>query len=127
MFGHLNNARYLEIFEWARWEMHEQQGINIYENARNWKVGPVVVHVDVDYMKEVRLGETVKVRSWIKRIGNKSVTLHQEMIKDDGTVAARAEFIWAIMDFEKRKAVEVPDRLRKLYEEWIPPEDFSNN
>ena len=101
MFGHLNNAKFLELFEWARWDMHDGRG-----------------GVDVDFKAEVRVGETVKIRSRIGRIGNRSVTLVQDMFKEDGRLAARANFVWTFMDFQTRKAAPMPDDLRRMYEEW---------
>ncbi len=119
MFGHLNNARYLEMFEWARWAMHEQEGgVDVYKHTVHSRVGPAVVHVDVDFFSEVTVGHEVKIRSWIEKIGNRSVTLTQEMYKMDGTLAARARFIWAFMDFQTRTGAPMPDDLRQLYMHW---------
>ena len=118
MFGHLNNAKYLELFEWARWEMHEGRGADVYEHATRSRVGPIVVHVDVDFKAEVHVGDEDKVLSRIGRIGNRSVTLIQEMYKEDGTLAAKANFIWTFMDFQTRKAAPMPEELRQMYEDW---------
>jgi len=64
------------------------------------------------------VGEEVRIRSRIGRIGNRSVTLIQEMYKKDDILAARAEFVWTFMDFHTRKAAPMPDDLRKMYEDW---------
>lgn len=119
MFGHLNNAKYLEMFEWARWAMHEKQGgVDVYEHTVRSKIGPAVVHVDVDFLSEVRVGQEVRIRSWIEKIGDRSVTLAQDMLKPDGTIAAHATFIWAFMNFQTRKGAPMPDDLRQMYINW---------
>ena len=119
MFGHLNNAKYLEMFEWARWALHEQQGgVDVYEHTVHSSVGPAVVHVDVDFLSEVKVGEEVRIQSRIEKIGDRSVTLAQDMLKSDGTIAARAKFIWAFMNFKTRKGAPMPDDLRRMYMEW---------
>jgi len=120
MFGHLNNARYLDMFEWARWAMHEEAGgVDVYEHTVHAKVGPAVVHVDVDFLSEVKVGRQVTIRSWIEKIGNSSVTLAQDMLKEDGTVAAHAKFIWAFMNFQTRKGAPMPEDLRRMYLGWM--------
>jgi len=53
-----------------------------YEHTKKDRVGPVVVHVDVDFKAEVMVGEAVSIRSRIGRIGRRSVTLIQEMYKE---------------------------------------------
>jgi len=119
MFGHLNNAKYLEMFEWARWALHEQQGgVDVYEHTVHSKIGPAVVHVDVDFLSEVKVGEKVTIQSRIEKIGNRSVTLAQDMLKSNGTIAARAKVIWAFMNFQTRTGAPMPDDLRKMYMEW---------
>lgn len=51
-FGHLNNARYLELFEQARWDLITERGFGI-DTIRQTGTGPVILEVSVRFLREL--------------------------------------------------------------------------
>ena len=49
-FGHLNNARYLEIFEQARWDLITERGHGI-DVIRKTGTGPTVLGIEMRFTR----------------------------------------------------------------------------
>lgn len=109
--GHMNYLRYIKIFEIARFDWFEQVGLR-FENLLEKQLGPVLLKLETEYSKEVRLDDTVEIHSKLNRVGTKSFTLEQTMIHD-GQVSATTTAIMTIMDLQIRKAIPVPNEIAK--------------
>lgn len=75
-FGHVNHAVYLNYFEHARFETLRSGGFSPGTLARR-NEGVHVVRVEVDYRRELRLGETVAIDTGVRQFRNSSMTLGQ--------------------------------------------------
>jgi thioesterase III len=104
-FGHLNNARYFELFEQARWDLITERGFGI-ETIRSSRTGPVILGVTVTFSRELRPREAIVIRSELLSYERKVGKLRQQMVKADGTVACEAIFAFGLFDLEKRKLIE---------------------
>jgi acyl-CoA thioester hydrolase len=105
--GHLNQAVYLQYSEHARWEILRAAGIP-QEKLIASGVGPVVLEANVKYLRELRGGETVDVTCGFEWGGGKTFKLAQQIIKEDGTVAADISVIGGILDLAARRLVADP-------------------
>lgn len=88
LYGHVNNARYLEFLEEGRWSFAEENlDFKVWE-----RLGLVfsVVNININYRRPAFLGEVIEIRTWISRIGKASATIRQE-ISLKGTEAAIAD------------------------------------
>jgi YbgC/YbaW family acyl-CoA thioester hydrolase len=115
-FGHLNNAAYLELYEWARWEWGEASGLDHHEMVHKRKIGPAILHIDLTFSKEIRLHETVTVRTWFHKAEKAKAVVAQEMLRSTGEIASKALIEFVMFNLEDRRAVPLPDDMRALYE-----------
>ena len=111
-FGHVNHAVYLNYFEYARFRALAEGGFPYSEQqARGW--GVYVVRIEVDYLKEARMDQTMRVRTWVDGYKRSSLVLAQELILDDdpSTALARARVtaVWVGAD---RRLLRIPDEVR---------------
>jgi acyl-CoA thioester hydrolase len=104
-FGHMNNARYLELFEQARWDLITDRGFGI-DVIRRSGTGPTILEVTVKFMRELAPRDTIVIRSDLLSYERKVGQLRQQMIKADGTVACEAVFTFGLFDVERRKLIE---------------------
>ena len=75
-FGHMNHAVFLNWFEQARFDAFAQGGFPIPEiQARGG--GIYVVRLEIEYLKEARLGDELVVRTWAGDAGRTSMAFHQ--------------------------------------------------
>ncbi|HLV68581.1 MAG TPA: acyl-CoA thioesterase [Polyangiaceae bacterium] len=104
-FGHLNNARYLELFEQARWDLITERGFGI-DVIRRTQTGPTILGVTLKFMQELAPRETVVIRTSLVSYERKVGVMRQEMVKADGTVSCEALFTFGLFDLERRKLLE---------------------
>lgn len=104
-YGHLNNAAYLMLFEEARWEAITPRGYGFSE-IHNLKQGPVILEVNLKFMKEIRLREEIRIVTKVIGYKGKIGQMRQQMVKKDGTIASEALFTFGLFDMKLRKLIE---------------------
>ena len=110
MFGHLNNAVYLELFDSVLngW-MQRETGID--EN-----VAPtlgVVAETSCRYYREVSFPVTVDVGVRARRLGRTSVVFEFGVfLPDEEEIAAHGLWAQVYVDRESRRPVPIPDAVR---------------
>ena len=111
-FAHLNHTVFLSWFEQARFDAFEQGGFPAPEiQARGW--GVYVVKLEVEYMKEARLGDELVVRTRVAKVGRTSITFHQ-IASNAGTpnvVSAEARVRTVFVGPDRRPA-RIPPEVR---------------
>lgn len=104
VFGHVNNAQYMALFEEARWDMITARGYGL-EQVLKYKIGTVILESTIRYRRELKNREKVTIEtrsiSWHKKI----LTIHQKMLKESGEVASEAEFKVGCFDLAARKLI----------------------
>ena len=89
-YGHVNNARFLTIYEEARVAMFfvgaRAHGLGSFEE------GIVIARHEVDYLRPVDFGDPVRVEMWISQMRAASFTVSYEMFDDD-VLASRAQSV----------------------------------
>lgn len=103
-FGHINNAMYLTLFEEARWELITKNGYGLKEVMAH-KKGPVILEINLKFLKEVRLREEVSFSVDLLEYESKVGRLQQKMIKSDGSIAAELVMVFGLFDLENRRLI----------------------
>jgi acyl-CoA thioester hydrolase len=104
-YGHVNNARYLDMYEEARWQLVTDRGYD-FKKVHQTGQGPVILEVNLKFMKELRLREEITITTELVDYVGKIAHLKQQMIKQDGTVASEAIFVFGLFDLKARKMIE---------------------
>ena len=104
-FGHMNNARYMELFEQARWDLITLRGFGI-DTIRRTKTGPVVLEISVRFLRELAPREPIVIRSEMVSYERRVGKLRQWMVRADGDVACDSIFTFGLFDLERRKLIE---------------------
>jgi thioesterase III len=112
--GHVNNAKYLEYFEWGREEWYEQAGL-AYDKFLEMGIQTVTVNININYRKECKQGDQLSIRTSPEKAGRTSFVLKQVIYNQNGEKCADALVTSVAMDTESRKSREVPEELRKLF------------
>ncbi len=115
LYQHVNNARYLEFLEEARWEMFEN---NIDRQAwHDKKLGLSIVNININYRAPAVMGSRLTIVTELQRIGNKSITLNQAVcINETDIIAADAAVTFVVTDMRTGKALNLEGWLRKEIE-----------
>lgn len=115
LYGHVNNARYLEFLEEGRWQWLEGRADLGALLARG--LGFSVVNINIDYRRPATLGEVLEVETGLKTLGNRSGVMRQVVrLRGTETVVAQADVTFVIVSSETGRAVPLADELRMLFE-----------
>lgn len=111
-FGHMNNASYLVLFEEARWEFITRNGYGLNEVLKQQK-GPVILDIAMRFKKEIKLREKIKITTELVTHERKISKFKQNMIKEDGTVAAEINLTFGFFDFQTRRLIDPTPEWKK--------------
>jgi len=104
-FGHVNNARYLELLEQARWDLITERGFGI-EVIRQSRSGPTILEINIRFLREMGPREVIVIRTEMLSYERKVGKLRQQMVKSDGNLACEAIFTFGLFDIERRRLIE---------------------
>jgi thioesterase III len=115
MFSHVNNARYLEFLEEARWELIEESKINFNYYAEKG-LSLAVVNINIDYKFPAGFGSVLEIITETKKLGNRSITLNQKIfIEGTETIVIDADVVFVIIDSETGRAIELTEEIKKFW------------
>lgn len=87
-YGHVNNARYLEFLEAARWHFFQQVGLQSTLRQANL----VVSRMDIRYRIAAKLDDTLHIHTQIQTVQSRQIVLTQQVIHaSEQHVCATAE------------------------------------
>ena len=111
-YGHLNNARYLELFELARWHILEKSSLGI-DYVREKKIVPVILEVNIKYKKEVYPGENIQIETCGDHDGGRIFYFFQLMKDKADNICATATFKAGLFDLRNRTMLKADEKWLK--------------
>jgi acyl-CoA thioester hydrolase len=101
-FSHVNNATYLELLEEARWEFLNAQGFDL-KTIQNTGIGPVVLECHIQFLKELRLRQSIIIESQMLSFEKKIGVMRQDMVNEQGELSCHATLTFGFFDTNTRK------------------------
>jgi len=118
VYQHVNNARYLEFLEEARWDGLENNESFKWMTANN--IAFVVVNININYRRPAVLGDVLTVTSHVQQINGKSGVLSQSVtLNPEGHMVADALVTFVCIDLKTQKALALEGELRERLEKMI--------
>jgi len=116
--GHLNNAKYLTYFETARINYFVHLGLFIPGHSF-LDIGVIMADARVTFHAPVEFGTPVKAGVRTSKIGNKSMTVDQNIVNaNTGEILATGQVILVAFDYHTNKTLPVPDEMRQAISEF---------
>ncbi|XNM69994.1 YbgC/FadM family acyl-CoA thioesterase [Escherichia coli] len=117
VYQHVNNARYLEFLEEARWDGLESSA------GFQWMtdhIAFVVVNININYRRPAVLGDLLTVTSKVQQLNGKSGVLSQVVtLEPKGQVVADALITFVCIDLKTQKALALEGELREHLEAMV--------
>ena len=111
--GHLNNAKYLTYFETARINYFVHLGL-FTPGHSFMDIGVIMADARVTFHAPVQYGTPVKVGVCTSKIGNKSMTVEQNIVNaETDEILASGQVILVAFDYHMNKTLPVPDVMRE--------------
>ena len=113
-YGHVNNARFLTLYEEARVAMFfvgaRAHGLASFEE------GIVISRHEIDYLRPVHYGHPVRIEMWVAQLRAASFTVAYELF-DEGELASRARSVCVPFNL----AEGFPRRLTEAERDFLKP------
>ncbi|WP_436893510.1 YbgC/FadM family acyl-CoA thioesterase [Siccibacter turicensis] len=118
VYQHVNNARYLEFLEEARWAGLEQSESFQWMMVHN--IAFVVVNININYRSPAVLGDVLTISSAVEQLNGKSGVLSQVVTRQSASdVVADALITFVCIDLKTQKALPLEGELRDKLEQLI--------
>lgn len=118
-FGHVNNAKYLELLEEARWRFSED--IELTPMLREQQLGFIIIDARMRFRVPVSEGDTITVNTSLNTLGTASGEVHQTVLisksansKAIGSKALTSVFHFILLDRATAKSVPIQNEIREL-------------
>ena len=113
IYAHVNNARYVEFLEEARWALFDDSEVGKEMISRGFAF--TVVNINVSYLSEARVNDVLVIITDMKKIGNKSITLSQKIFKKgDMKQVVDAEVTFVLVNMKTGKAAVIDDEIKSV-------------
>jgi len=115
VYGHVNNARYLEFLEEARWQFFEERGV--INAITGEELGMVVVNININYRRPALIHEALEITTELTRVGNKSLIIRQVIsLAKTGDIIADTDGTYVLFDNHTGKSVALEGEYKALLE-----------
>lgn len=118
---HLRHSAYADFAAQARLSLLDHAGLSI-DTVAPLKLGPILFREELIYLREIRVGDQVKVTAEMTRCrpDGSRWSFRQEIYRQDGIKAAIVNVDGAWIDIEKRKLGKLPEDLVPVFLSKIP-------
>lgn len=117
--GHMNTQYYTAVFDPALWHL-----ISTFGYSANWvrerRQGWVDARHELNFIRELRVGDLFKVESSVEKLGTTSLTTRHVLSHvPDGYPCAEILIVTVYFDLDARKKMVIPDELRQAIEKSL--------
>ena len=97
LYQHVNNARYLEFLEEARWQIVEEYlDLNAFMKKG---LSFFVVNINISYRSPAKVNDIILIKTGLHKISNKSIIWRQEITNTStGKICIQADITFVIAD-----------------------------
>ncbi len=118
--GHMNAAKYTEIGGQAVVAMQSRLGLGPSDMRDGRRLSFALVDQESQYLKELAAGDIMRMETAISDLTDKTLVFHHRLYRvEDDVLVYRGQFKCILMDLEKRRAVRIPDDVRKQAEAYL--------
>ncbi len=112
--GHMNNAKYVEFMEWGRIDWYDKIGTGL-EKLLDESIAVVVVSIDIDFKKEVKLRELLRVKTIPVKLNNTSFVFRQKIYDESNDLVAEADVTNVMLDRNKNKSIKPVKEVKEQF------------
>jgi len=118
VYQHVNNARYLEFLEEARWAYFEESGDIEYCTQRG--IAFVLVNMNINYRSPALMGHTLEIKTQAASVGNKSAMFNQKIyVKGTEQLVVDADVTFVLVDMKANKAIPLDGPVKERLEKHL--------
>ncbi|MCH6266349.1 MULTISPECIES: acyl-CoA thioesterase [Neobacillus] len=109
--GHINNTTIPIWLEAGRNKLFKL--FNPDDTFHDWKM--IILKTNVEYVAQIYFGKDVEVKTWVKKIGNSSLELYEE-IHQEGRLCVIGTAVYVNFNLQTQKSEPIPNDIRQELE-----------
>lgn len=114
--GHVHQSVYFDYVLFARWDQmkrcYKMPMEEFFKRGYSW----TTKSAHIEFKKPLFLGEMIIIRTWIEKIGQKSVKVcFQILKKKTEDVATEGNFLYVLINAKTGKAALIPEDMKEKY------------
>jgi len=116
VYGHVNNARMLTLYEEARVAL--MFGAARDSGITSFEAGIVIARHEIDYLRPVDYADPVRIELWVEELRPSRFTIGYELFDKD-EVASRARSVCVPFDLAAGRPRRLSDAERDFLQPWL--------
>lgn len=112
--GHMNYLEYIIFSEKGMVDWFQNAGAS-HKEIRQRNMGMVFVKLDVSYINEARLGDSLRIITTPVRLGNKSFTIKQDIFNQDNLHITEFNKTFVMFNTATRKSIPVIEQITRQF------------
>ncbi len=116
IYGHMNNANYLQIYEEARSEALDETKYSIHALS-DLEMGIFVIRVELDYKKGVCFGEKIRIETHIQELNRVKGRWYQEIYNQNNDLCSTLTVFGAFV--KNGRPTRLPKEIMEEYKKYI--------
>jgi len=122
-FGHVNNARYLEFLEEARWAVFEEHELNA-GFFKQHSIFPVVVRQTITYRRPASAGDVLEISTSVASTGRRKIVIaHEARFEGSEDVCVEAEVTVVFLDESTGRPIPLSAEILGLWPDLRPTQE----
>ena len=113
-FGHVNNVSFFKYIQASR--VNYWDTIGLTKSHRETKIGPMLASCKCDFKRPLHYPGQITILSRVDFIKNSSFSICHQIIDENGEIAAVAQDVMVMFDFNRNEKITFPKELRKKIE-----------
>lgn len=113
-FRHVNNVSFFKYIQASRVNYWDKIGLT--ESHKNTNIGPMLASCKCDFKKPLFYPGQVTILARVDFIKNTSFSICHQIIDENGEIAAEAQDIMVMFDFNRNEKVVFPIALKEQIE-----------
>ena len=120
VLGHMNVSRYFSACSDGVFSFQTNLGLGLSDIKDGRQLSFAVVRAESDFKSEIIAGEVISLHTGVEKIGDKSMTFRHRLFRvEEKFLAFETVFQCVLLDLKSRRAVSVPDDVRKRAQEYL--------
>lgn len=112
-YGHINYKKYPDLFRKGQDAFVKRLGISFNVLNEKYGIRSVVRSIRIEYLSEIRLTDSIRIKTTISSVGISSFVYEQE-IKKGGIIVTTCRLVVVMIDSNGEKKQIPPDIRQKL-------------
>ena len=115
VYGHMNHARFIELFEEARWHLC----LELLNDLAKYNTAFIIVNLNIDYKRAANCQDWVLIDAQLHQINNSSIILKQTMRHETTQkILSSTNITLALVDLETKRAKKINGEIKQILEQW---------